>query len=217
MGDHEDTLIGPLTFAVDLGLGVGMFVTTITRQCSFPPAIMYREIMLGVIWASGLVGKYIKKWRTWRRADLPVKARVYIPVGHREIDCACRNWLKHVQFDENGGSVQHTSAKLRGCPVTYYPEGKLVISRTETKLDFSDPTGETWVSYTRPTAVPGAWVCIEIDEDMGVKISPKTMGTNLEGQFRVVHPVVDVHGVLRMLGDFKGMRMSVLKVCICLF
>jgi hypothetical protein len=216
MRDREDNFLGPLTLALDLVLGVSMFVTTIVGVCSFPPAILYREVMFGVIWALGLAGKYIKKWQIWRRAATPVKARVYIPVGHHEIECAGRKWLAGLQLPEGGGPVEHTSTKLRKCKVTYYPEGTLVLTRNETRLDFSDPSGNKWVSFSRCITVPGAWVCVEVGTHLGIKMSPTTMGTNLEGQFRVVHPVVDSRGVLSMLGDFKGgFPFAVICVCVC--
>ena len=55
--------MGPLTFVMDLALGLGMLITMLTHSCSFPPALLYRQVMFGVIWALGLAGAHFKKWR----------------------------------------------------------------------------------------------------------------------------------------------------------
>jgi len=38
----------------------------------------------------------------------------------------------------------------------------------------------------------------------GIKMSPVPLGTALEGQFRVIHSLVDTRGCLRAFGEFGG-------------
>ena len=52
--------------------------------------------------------------------------------------------------------------------------------------------------------MPGAWIVITAGKCAGIKMSPVPIGTALEGQFRVIHSLVDTKGCLRGFGEFDG-------------
>jgi hypothetical protein len=52
---------------------------------------------------------------------------------------------------------------------------------------------------------------VDIPESAGILISEKEIETGLEGQFRVLHPLLDSKGVMRFFGSWGGKAMFAAK------
>eukprot|EP00282_Hemiselmis_andersenii_P000283 CAMPEP_0114134680 /NCGR_PEP_ID=MMETSP0043_2-20121206/14305_1 /TAXON_ID=464988 /ORGANISM="Hemiselmis andersenii, Strain CCMP644" /LENGTH=903 /DNA_ID=CAMNT_0001228373 /DNA_START=1 /DNA_END=2709 /DNA_ORIENTATION=+ len=204
MRDKQEVYISNFLWIIDVAAGLFMLISDLTGHCNFPHNVIYRQLSLGFVWAVGIAEARWRKHKILSRADKPVEGRLYFPVGHHEIDCMHRKWLAGRQLPEQSGPIDLGGCPCGKCKGYYFAEGELELEREETKLDFNDPTLQTWVSYKRKTTLPGAWVRIDVHKKAGIKLARKPMGTALEGQFRVIYPLVDHGGCLKKWGDFNG-------------
>jgi len=210
MQDKEDQLVSPLMSVVDLAHGVAVLALSAGGLCgSFPLAMLHRLLSTGAIFVLGYIQQRWKKYKTWSRCTKKVACRMYVPVHHKDIECHEHKWMQGQALPKGGGPIQIPNGKFKDCKATYIPE--VSIERQETKPDFEDPTLSTFISFTRKTKMPGEWVMVEVPEDGGLLISEAEMNTGLEGQFRVLHPLLDSKGLMRFFGDFGGKPMFAAK------
>lgn len=86
--------------------------------------------------------------------------KIYIPVGHSEIDCAPRKWMTSKAFPSSVGPIDLPCCKCGTCTAVYYPENTLKLKRKEFRIGFDDPWNDSWVQFERETVIPGAWIVI---------------------------------------------------------
>jgi len=203
MQDKEDQVVSPLMSAMDLAQGCVILGGTATGLCKFPLVMLYRLLSNGLIFLLGYIQQAWKKHRTWSGCKKKIACRMFVPVGHPDIEHHEVKWMKGRSYPEGGGPIEIKDPRFKACKATYVPE--LILERQETKPDFEDPTLTTFISFTRKTKMPGAWVQIDVPaEEGGLLISEKELSTGLEGQFRVLHPLLDSKGLMRYFGDFTG-------------
>mmetsp|Transcript_11877 Transcript_11877/g.27617 ORF Transcript_11877/g.27617 Transcript_11877/m.27617 type:complete len:785 (+) Transcript_11877:91-2445(+) len=209
MQDKEDQVVSPLMSVVDLVHGLTVLFGTAFGACSFPLAMLHRLLSTGAIFVLGYIQQRWKKYKTWSRCTKKVACRMYVPVYHKDIECHEHKWMEGVALPKGGGPIKILNEKFKDCKATYVPE--VVLERQETKPDFEDPTLSTFISFTRKTKMPGEWIVVDVPEEGGLLISEKEMNTGLEGQFRVLHPLLDSKGLMRYFGDFGGKPMFAAK------
>jgi hypothetical protein len=153
MQDKEDTLVSPFMSVLDMLHGLVIVVMSFTSgACSFPIAMLHRQLASGCIFMMGHIQMRIKKYRTWSVAKKPLSARMYIPYSHKDIECHTHSWLKGVELPKGGGEIAISHPKWGMCKAFYMPE--LVLERTESRADFDDPTLQTFITYQRKSTMP---------------------------------------------------------------
>jgi len=206
MQDKEDTVLSPMLYTIEMVHALFILHGKIAGTCTYPDAMLFRQICVSGFYLYSMFKFRYKKWKTWSTACIPVDARVYLPVSHKEIKCFARKWQEGIEWPADGEVVKfpadHPIIKKFGTDVVVKYMENCHIARQESRVQFEDDGSQVTVAFNRKTLMPASWVCVEIPKKWGLKIAEKAMTTGLEGQFRVLHPLKDTKGVLSFFGDF---------------
>mmetsp|Transcript_81135 Transcript_81135/g.218009 ORF Transcript_81135/g.218009 Transcript_81135/m.218009 type:complete len:630 (-) Transcript_81135:159-2048(-) len=212
MQDKEDSLVNPLMTITDLLHGLTLLLLRGAGGCEgYPVAALHRQLAAGYMFIAGWVGAILKHRRLGRTANRPVRARLYFPIHHNDVECHERPWQRLLGLPRDSAGDEPRQIKLKEglpckaaelCRVTYHPE--LVIERYEMKPHWGDDSTFSYQRHTRKTAVAGKWVCVEVPAEAGILLAEQAADTGLKGQFRVLHALRDTKGVLGFWGDFKA-------------
>jgi len=95
---------------------------------------------VGGFYLYGMFRMKYKKWKTWSKASVPVLARVYLPVSHKEIQCFERKWQTGVEWPADGEEVKfpadHPVVKKFGTDIKVRYLEKCSIGRQEMRKQF---------------------------------------------------------------------------------
>ena len=94
MQDKEDTLINPLMSTLDLlhALTVLALRGTAADGCVYPVVMLQRQLTQGFLFLSGWISSVLKHQRLHKAATRPIRARIYLPIHHDQIECYKRRW-----------------------------------------------------------------------------------------------------------------------------
>ena len=128
--------------------GILLFSLHFTGAAYIPHALIYRQLSNGIIRMEGDVNPILKRRKIYKSATDPVSCKIYLPVGHSEIDCAHRRWMASVPLI-NKGPINLPACACGRCTAVYYPAGELKLERKEYRMCFDEGSAGEWQLHVR--------------------------------------------------------------------